>query len=57
MKNCIITTQDGIEVIDLTPSYESRVSSMDWLEARHKREQERKKRKPMQKLLSALRIL
>lgn len=57
MKNYIITTQDGIEVIDLTPSYESRVSSMDWLEARHKREQERKKRKPMQKLLSALRIL
>lgn len=57
MKNYIITTQDGIEVIDLTPSYESRISSMDWLEARHKREQERKRKKPMQKLLSALRIL
>ena len=57
MKLYTIITQDGIEVIDLSPSYESRISSMDWLEARHKREQERKKRKPMQKLLSALRIL
>lgn len=57
MKSYTIITQDGIEVIDLSPSYETRLSSMDWLEVRYKREQKRKKKTTMQKLLSALRIL
>lgn len=57
-KSIYYMTTDGIEVIDNTPQAESRLSSLDYLEERIRRERKRERnKKPLWKLASMCGIL
>lgn len=57
-KSIYYVTPDGVEVIDNTPQAEERLSSLDYMEERIKRERRReRKKKPLWKLASMCGIM
>ena len=57
-KSIYYVTNDGVEVIDNTPQAEIRLSSMEYMEERHRRNRKRKSRKnPLWKIAGLCGIL
>lgn len=50
MKTYIIKSYSGVDVLDSTAYAEERLSSMDYIEERYKRDQKRKNKKLLYKL-------